>query len=207
MANVDRPYGFVPVNFRQGMHYVTRYRVATGAGAMAKGDLVDAQSGGTVDRAAAGSTTIVGVVMRFEWVDAYGKARWGTYYDAGASDTLRYAYVIDDPRVSFRAQSQDAAVASQLTDVFNNVDHLDTAPTQTDEYAGHSNHEIDLSSLTTDEASLRLEDRYLTPSNKFGSSTTDNLHGQYVCRIVEHFNGPIYTMDTDHTQLVPVPGV
>ena len=213
MANVDNPFGFMPIDWNACCHYVRPYEVASNAGAIAVGDLVAAEEDtstayGVVDRAAAGSGYIVGVALWFEWVDTNSIARWGSYYDAATGDTKRTAFVADDPRIRYRVQSSDTGVASQLTHVFANCDHMDTAPTQNGPYSGRSNHELDLSGISASNSlTCRIEARYPVRTNKFGSSTTDNLHGQYVVRISEHFRANTYEFAGNIQSLIPLPAV
>ena len=215
MPNIDRSYGFEPVDWNGACKFVRPYEVASNAGAIAEGDAVAAEQDastayGVVDRAAAGSGYIVGVAMWFEWKDSYGIQRWGSYYDAATGDTDRIAFVVDDPRVRFRLQSRDDATASQLTHIFSNADHLDTAPTQTGPYSGFSNHELDLNTLTQSAgATCRIENRWPSSANAFGTSTTNNLHGEYIVRIGEHFRGPIVSISDSGAKqmLIPLPAV
>lgn len=206
MANVDNPNGLTPVDWNGGCKYARRYYVGTGASAMAAGDLMEAINDGTVARAGAGSDTIVGVAAWFEWKDAYYIKRWGTYLDPAVGMTDIYAFLYDDLMLRYRCQSDDG-VASQQTHFFNNIDHLDTAPTQTGEYSGRSNHELDISSLTADSASLRIEARWPVSNNAFGSVVADNQYGEYIVRISEHFRAPTKVIAGPLQQLVPLPGV
>lgn len=198
MANRDAPQGFLPVEYDSAMQKTREYRVATTCTtAMAKGDLVDFQSDGTVARAAAGSTTITGVAMEFRWVDNFLIARKGSYLPAvnGLSYTDIWAKVIDDPRVRFVSQGTSDSVASQITDLGLCADHVDTPPSQVGEYQGHSNQEINNGTMSTSTASLQLEDRFPLEDNEFGSSTTNNLHGRYIVRIKEHFRNGVGAED------------
>jgi hypothetical protein len=185
MANRDAPHGFLPVESNGKMWHAHQYTVdSSNVPTIAKGDLVALEADGNLTRAAAGTTSLVGSVAGILYTDALGVDHPGTYLPTLTAATL---FVIDDPDARFQAQADDGGSVACITGyIGENCDIVDTAPTQTGDYAGRSNQEIDISEHQAATSQVRLVDLYRMQTNAHGSSTTDNLNAIYICRINEH---------------------
>jgi len=145
----DAPYGFKPVRHLTGGEIRTESLTLTAANAIiGKGDLLSIAADGTVDRAAAADTTIVGVAAA----------------PAAASDgTTILAYI--DPNIVYRAQTDDGTgTLTAQTGINLNADFVVANAT-----SGISRMEIDENTgATTATLPLKVLGLYNSPSNAFG---------------------------------------
>lgn len=118
MANADRPNGFTPYRHKGGGTIRSmQFPMASAYGSViARGDAVILASG-LINIAADTSSTILGIVEGFEYVDANGNQVFTSYWTAstatlGSADVKVNVYV--DPDITYRVQTD-----------------TDTAPTQT----------------------------------------------------------------------------
>ena len=115
MANKNWPHGFHPVNGDLGRIPVRPYTLETTNVLIGVGDLIVAQSDGTVDKAATGgSQKIVGVAAEPKAANAGGVA-------ATAKISL---WPVEG--IIYEAQSDDATIAAQA-DIFSTYDFVDGA--------------------------------------------------------------------------------
>lgn len=109
MANLNAPYGFVPMNGTQGEPATSTFTIASGyATAIGYGDPVAFSGTGTGNLAGivigvAGSA-IVGVLVGVNYTDANGQPQWAKNWTALTTGTNIEARVITDPMVEYRAQ-------------------------------------------------------------------------------------------------------
>tara|TARA_B100001964_G_C14161302_1_gene566844 strand:+ start:282 stop:869 length:588 start_codon:yes stop_codon:yes gene_type:complete len=183
MANVDAPFGFVPVKMQGGAPYSggqTEYLIADGAsGNIFSGDLVTLRDTGTVLVAAAGQLNILGVFNGCFYTDSNGKPQYAKYWPTGTSASDAVAFVIDDPNVIFEGQEDSSDLA--IVDIGQNNDFIATAGSTT---TGRSGHEIDSSETTDGTAGLRIVAKSTDPSNSDVSAANCNWY----VKIFEHIN-------------------
>ena len=190
MANLDRPAGFKPVKHLSGAPWNGKaniyYIPATDATATFIGDAVvlagAASADGkypTVAQAAAGNTTIVGVIIGF----GSNPEVMGNHDDLNmkyrAASTAMYCLVVDDPFVIFEIQedsASDSYIAATSVGLNTNI-VVGSGSTTT----GKSGMELDSSDVSTDTAGqcrlLRIANR---PDNELG------VHCKWEVLIVEH---------------------
>lgn len=209
MANPIRIRGFTPAIVGNGYLSLERFAVLVGnSRIITQGDtlaLLAAGDGGVVrgfgsaqavTRGQAsdgnGGTTsmplLVGVASHCFYTDAGGIDRPSARIPASQAGTV---YGWSDYNIRFVGASRDNATASQLTDLAALCDVYDSTAavsmtTAQGAYGGISQQSIDLATLGTASANFRLLEQYPVIDNTFGSSTTDNLHGQYVFVFNEH---------------------
>lgn len=113
MANVDAAYGLRAVRHQTGGNIQTNsYKIASGyATAIYKGDPVVVVTGGTIERAAAGSTRPQGVFDGVNYTDSQGKRVFSKYWPASTVATDIECFVYDDPMIIFAIQSDATGVA------------------------------------------------------------------------------------------------
>jgi hypothetical protein len=180
MANLDAPKGAVPVQHLDGSPWngkVGMYLVPSSDGtAVFVGDFVklagsagsagtevngiDCEGIPTIAQAAAGDTTIVGVVVGFlaDQDNLMRKHR--------AASTNRIALVADGPDVVFEIQEDSDGAALAVTDTGNNADIVVGTGSST---TGLSAMEIDSSSKVATTAQLRLLNLVKRPDNTVGN--------------------------------------
>jgi len=179
MANLDAPFGLRPVRYASGHAYTgaaNRYRkeastiigigdpvVRTGTASTAGTNNADTTGVPLVDRAAAGSGTITGVVVAIEKIDSGTGDRATDTKHMAAADT-GYLLVADDPNLIFECQ-EDGAMA--VTAVGEAADLATVADADTN--TGLSKIEIDSSNAGTGDQLkiLRLANR---PDNELGAN-------------------------------------
>ena len=101
---VSAPYGFLPVNRIDGLHYagaIQQLPVTSGQ-AIYYGDTVKVVAGGTISRSGATTTgTIVGVFVGCQYVNSMGQTVQAQYVPASGV-TNPIAYVVVDPSAAFK---------------------------------------------------------------------------------------------------------
>ncbi len=138
MANTSRINGFRPVRHLQGAHIQSKkyFIPATDGTAVHVGDVVKLAgssdtdgTASTVALAAAGDA-VLGVVVGF-MPDPTNLNTSGQYR---AASTARYVWVVDDPYVTFEAETSNGTPAA--TDVGLNVNHAVGTPSTTTAQSG-----------------------------------------------------------------------
>ena len=134
---------------------------------------------------------LVGSALSFFFIDAGNVGRPSARIPASQAGT---AFVLDHQDQRYVAAARDTAIASQLTNMGNCADIYDSTAalsysTPQGTFGGISQQGIDLNTTSaTAHGNMRLWGKYAVTGNAFGSSTTDNLHGKYVCSVNEHFS-------------------
>lgn len=165
MANVDSPFGLIPVRHNTGG--VIRSNVYQEGIADAStttifhGDPV-VFSSGRIARAAAGNT-ILGVFAGCTFTNGNGERKFSQYYDGNAGNTDIEVYVWDDPDLVFQVQS----TTGQTPAVSNRGNFADMIT-----YAAGStvtgNSIIELGALSGTVATFRLIDLKRVDGNAWG---------------------------------------
>ena len=204
MPNQNKVNGFRPHIEGQGRVVVTSHGVLVGnARIITQNDAVSAVVDGNVygNAVTRGNVNdgniLCGVASHFWYLDS-NVARPSARIPASQAGRC---YVFDDPTQKFigagcGASSRTATVASQLTDLGGTVLLGDgvvavSYATPQGTYGGASSQGLDMDSLGTAQQDFQLLERYDVTNNAFGSSTTDNLNGQYVFRFLEHYFPPL----------------
>ena len=131
MANKDAPFGLRLYRSGSGSSLANmqnKYRIANNYGtAIFQGDMVQAVSGGGVERYAdGGSGFILGVFNGCRFTDpTTGKETFSNHYPASTAAADIEAFIIDSPHAVFEIQA-DAAMP--VADLFGNFDIFDNSP-------------------------------------------------------------------------------
>lgn len=172
MANTDAAFGLRPVRHLDGSDWngaLNEYSIASGYGTnLFIGDPLVMVSDGTVARAAAGDTDIVGVFMGCAYTssnDGGVNSLDRKYWPASTVASDAVAFVCDAPDVIFHVQADDDSAAIAATDVGANADILVTAGSTTTYTSGV---ELDASSITASTAQLRILRLAKLPNNEWG---------------------------------------
>lgn len=147
--NRDAPHGFKPVYAIYGEHgHQKKYVVATTHTIIGEGDLIETVNDGTVRKATASSTSIIGVAAH-----------------PLAANTGTELSVYDNPGQVYEAQTDDGTgTLTSQAGVFLNANFIDTATT-----TKNSIMEIDENSgNTTPTLPLKIMGLYPISSNAFG---------------------------------------
>ena len=178
MANKDAAFGLRPAHMMGGAPYSggqSRYRIANDqSGAIFQGDLVKQLTGGTVSRAAAGSTVpVVGVFNGCQYTDPTSSEQvFSNYYPGGVAADDIIAFIVDDPDVVFEVQADDTF---PVADLFGNFDIVDQSTTG-DTRSGRSNMELDVTTgATTTTLPLKALDISQDPDNDDVASANTNV--------------------------------
>ena len=177
MANTSNPRGFKPVdNLRERgtIGRVGRYLIpSTDGTAVYVGDLVKlagaatAGSGDvTVAQAAAGDTTLIGVVVGIDQVSGISLTSSNLNVNYRPASTAMYVFVSDDPDTIYEAQVNSVGVTTThifvIGDMGENCDVVVAAGNTT---TGLSGMQVDGSSHTTSAKQLRTI-KYANPLNE-----------------------------------------
>lgn len=115
MANVNAPYGFVPVRHKSGAEVQTntngQYTIAPAYGtAIYYGDVVERTgTGNNISKAAAGNTDNIGIFAGCWITRSDGEVEFRKNWDTDSAATSVRALVWDDPGTIFRAQADTLA--------------------------------------------------------------------------------------------------
>lgn len=187
MANKDASFGLKPVRMMGGSPYSggqSRYRIAADYGtSIFQGDIVKQVTGGTVERAAAGSSVpVVGVFNGCMYTDPTSSEQiFSNYYPASTDASDIIAFIIDDPETVFEVQADDTF---PVADLFGNFDIVDTNSGST--YTGISGVELDVTTgATTTTLPLKAIDISQDPDNEDVASANTNV----LCVIQNHICG------------------
>lgn len=149
MANRDAPHGFKPIYAKYGEHcHTKKCTVATTHGIIGQGDLIETVNDGTVRKATASSTSLIGVAAH-----------------PLAANTGTELLVYDNPGQVYEAQTDDGTgTLTAQTGIFLNANFIDTATT-----TKFSIMEIDENSgNTTATLPLKIMGLYTVSNNAFG---------------------------------------
>ena len=186
MANVDAPFGFVPVRMQGGAPFSggqSEYTISSTYGTnIFTGDLAIQAADGDIEVSAATSTNNIGVFNGCFYTDSNGKPQYAKYWPASTTSTDAVAFIIDDPNVIFEAQEDGSALA--LADRGTNTDLVATAGSTT---TGRSGHEID-SDETGSAATAQF--RVVAVSKDPSNNTVASANCNWYVKILEHLNGP-----------------
>jgi len=178
MANKDAAFGLRPAHMMGGAPYSggqSRYRIANNqSGAIFQGDLVKQLTGGTVSRAAAGSTVpVVGVFNGCQYTDPTTSEQvFSNFYPGSVAADDIIAFIVDDPDVVFEVQADDTF---PVADLFGNFDIVDQSTTG-DTRSGRSNMELDVTTgATTTTLPLKALDISQDPDNDDVASANTNV--------------------------------
>ena len=174
MANLDAPFGLRPARTSISSQQQNRYRIAANYNtSIFQGDLVAMETGGGIERVAAGgSGFILGVFNGCEFTDpTTGKPTFSNHYPASTNASDIIANVIDDPNAVFEIQ---ADAAFPVTDLAGNYDILATAGDTT---SGTSRIELEVGTADSTVATLPLKaiDISQDPENSDASSANTNV--------------------------------
>jgi len=186
MANIDAPFGFVPVRMQGGAPFSggqSEYTISSTYGTnIFTGDLAIQAADGDIEVSAATSTNNIGVFNGCFYTDSNGKPQYARYWPASTTSTDAVAFIIDDPNVIFEAQEDGSALA--LADRGTNTDLVATAGSTT---TGRSGHEID-SDETGSAATAQF--RVVAVSKDPSNNTVASANCNWYVKILEHLNGP-----------------
>ena len=178
MANKDASFGLKPVSMMGGSPYSggqSRYRIAANYGtSIFQGDIVKQVTGGTVERAAAGSAVpVVGVFNGCMYTDPTSSEQiFSNYYPASTNASDIIAFIVDDPETVFEVQADDTF---PVADLFGNFDIVDQSTTG-DTRSGRSNMELDVTTgATTTTLPLKALDISQDPDNDDVASANTNV--------------------------------
>ena len=168
----DRPNGFIPFGHLTGgvpRLSQVKYTFATGyATSIFRGDMVQLVTAGTIARAAAGGTGLLGAFWGVRYVDAQGNQVFSNMWTASTAATDIEALIYDDPFIIYRAQADSGGTNLTQAAVGTNTDILATAGnTRT----GMSAEEVDQSEIGTAAAQVRILGRVDEPDNDWGDHT------------------------------------
>ena len=186
MANIDAPFGFVPVRMQGGAPFSggqSEYTISSTYGTnIFTGDLAIQAADGDIEVSAATSTNNIGVFNGCFYTDSNGKPQYAKYWPASTTSTDAVAFIIDDPNVIFEAQEDGSALA--LADRGTNTDLVATAGSTT---TGRSGHEID-----SDErgSAATSQFRVVAVSKDPSNNTVASANCNWYVKILEHLNGP-----------------
>ena len=186
MANIDAPFGFVPVRMQGGAPFSggqSEYTISSTYGTnIFTCDLAIQAADGDIEVSAATSTNNIGVFNGCFYTDSNGKPQYAKYWPASTTSTDAVAFIIDDPNVIFEAQEDGSALA--LADRGTNTDLVATAGSTT---TGRSGHEID-SDETGSAATAQF--RVVAVSKDPSNNTVASANCNWYVKILEHLNGP-----------------
>jgi hypothetical protein len=119
MANLDAPFGFIPMRHLSGgtIRASDRYRIADAYNTdIFEGDLVATDGAGNVVIASA-STLNIGVFKGCWYYESDGTPRFRNRWPADTTvqtGTVVTAVVFDDPNITYRAQASGSVVAADV---------------------------------------------------------------------------------------------
>lgn len=174
-------YGFVPAYKPGGTITLSdKYKIASGYGTLiGTGDLVKVVAGGTIERAAASDTTLLGAFFGCEYTDSNGNVVFSRKWPASTTATNIKAYVFDDPEIVYMVESDQDTTALAAADVGTNCEILvANANSQ-----GTSQMVVDSSSKVTTAAQIRI----VASAEDGGTFTAAGTAMDVFVRINEHF--------------------
>jgi len=190
MANVDKAFGLSPykgLNAGSSVQIVNKYNFdPSGYGtAVFQGDLC-IFAGGYINRSAASSANIVGVLSHVYYVATDGTPTFKNYYPASTTalgSGAIEAFVYDDPNQLFVVQADGA---SAVTCIGRNADTDGIGGSTT---TGVATRELDSSTIATTQG-LQLKIVGVVQDDTNGDLTADNAN--LVVQINEHaYRGPV----------------
>ena len=177
MATTATPMGAEPVDTLSSSGSFTgkvrHIKIASGYGtAIFYGDFVKLVAAGTVEKAAVTTSVVAGTVGIFvgcAYTDPNTNQKtFAQYFPASTAASDIVAYVVDDPKLLFRMQADEAIAQTGLG---NNVSAVSTAGSTS---IGRSKNALDASTIgTSDALPLRIVDFVDGPTSAVGDSFTD----------------------------------
>lgn len=177
MATTATPMGAEPVDTLSASGSFTgkvrHIKIASGYGtAIFYGDFVKLVAAGTVEKAAVTTAVVAGTVGIFvgcAYTDPNTSQKtFAQYFPASTVASDIVAYVVDDPKLLFRMQADEAIAQTGLG---NNVSAVNTAGSTS---IGRSRNALDGGSIaTTNTLPLRIVDFVDGPTSTVGDTYTD----------------------------------
>lgn len=169
MANADIAFGFEATGVMYGLE---PWSVDSSNGtALFRNDLVMLESDGNVAPATAGNTSLIGSIVGTTAATTAQKALL-------AASTAGTILCHTNLNQMYIAQDDGDATTPAQTHIGNNADHIANAG---DTNTGISGHEIDISSVGTSAAGIRLLDFLIN------SEVSVGVNADWLCLINEHF--------------------
>jgi hypothetical protein len=179
MATSATPNGAEPVNTLSASGSYTgkvrHIKIASGYGtAIFYGDFVKLVSSGTVEKAAVTTSVVAGTVGIFvgcSYTDpSTSQLTFNQQFPASTAASDIMAYVVDDPKLVFKMQGDEAIAQTGLG---NNISAVNTAGSTT---IGRSKNALDGGSIaTTNTLPLRVLEFVEGPNSTVGDAFTDCL--------------------------------
>ena len=179
MATSATPSGAEPINTLSASGSYTgkvrHIKIASGYGtAIFYGDFVKLVSSGTVEKAAVTTAVVAGTVSIFvgcSYTDpSTNQLTFNQQFPASTAASDIMAYVVDDPKLVFKMQGDEAIAQTGLG---NNVSAVNTAGSTT---IGRSRNALDGGSIaTTNTLPLRILEFVDGPDSTVGDAFTDCL--------------------------------
>src|SRR5210317_2042172 len=179
MANVNAPNGFTPLrHLTGGVIRPQEYPIANSYGTtIASGDLVTMTTDGTVIRGTAGGTAL-GVFYGVEYIEnSTGDVKFSKVWTANTdvkANTAVKALVYDDPNITYQVQTNGTFANANVGELANV-----TIGTYNSTF-GYSTDELDIATLQTTSAVLRILRLVDKPNNDVGADAlvevVINLH-------------------------------
>lgn len=165
MANVDSPFGFVPVRHLSGNAPRTnKYTITSGlAENIFRGDLCILTADGVITPHTATETNNIGVFAGVSYTASDGSYVYSDYWPTGTTATNIVAFVYDDPYIVYKVQSDGSPAQTDIGACADVV--AGTGSTTT----GQSAFELN-SSMGTGTATAKLIALWDAPENAFGTN-------------------------------------
>tara|TARA_R100000808_G_C2154775_1_gene166128 strand:+ start:4702 stop:5253 length:552 start_codon:yes stop_codon:yes gene_type:complete len=165
MANVDSPFGFVPVRHLSGNAPRTnKYTITSGlAENIFRGDLCILTADGVITPHTATEVNNIGVFAGVSYTASDGSYVYSDYWPTGTTATNIIAYVYDDPYTVYKVQSDGSPAQTDIGACADVV--AGTGSTTT----GQSAFELN-SSMGTGTATAKLIALWDSPENAFGTN-------------------------------------
>lgn len=165
MANVDSPFGFVPVRHMSSSPIRTnKYTITSGlAENIFSGDLCILTADGVVTPHTAGEENNIGVFGGCSYTASDGSYVFSEYWPTGTTATDIVAYIYDDYNIIYKVMS-DGSPAQ--TNIGNCAEVVATAGSTV---TGRSKFQLN-STMAPGEATCKLIALYDAPENAFGAN-------------------------------------
>jgi len=165
MANVDAPFGFVPVRSMSGNAMRTnKYTItSTLAENIFRGDLCILTADGVLTPHTATEVNNIGVFAGCSYTASDGSYVYSDYWPTGTTATNIIAYVYDDPYIVYKVQSDGSPAQTDIGACADVV--AGTGSTTT----GQSAFELN-SSMAAGTATAKIIALWDAPENSFGAN-------------------------------------
>jgi hypothetical protein len=166
MANVDAPFGFVPIRHlsASGSVITGKYTIASGlAENIFNGDLCIIDANGQITPHTATEVNNIGVFGGVSYTASDGSYVYKEYWPSGTTATDIIAYIYDDPFIVYKVQS-DGSPAQ--TNIGNCADVVAGSGSTT---TGQSAFELN-STMAAGTATCKIMALWDSPENAFGAN-------------------------------------